>query len=51
VTYEAHARGLTETAFARDRALIDPGGLRGSLYHLDHMTSVRQGYAMRLPPE
>jgi hypothetical protein len=51
VTYEAHARGLTETAFARDRALIDPDGLRGSLYHLDHMTSVRQGYAMRLLPE
>jgi hypothetical protein len=49
VTYETEARSLTERTYRANRQTIDPGGLRGPAWHLDHKISVRQGYALRLP--
>jgi hypothetical protein len=50
-TYEMYARGLTEEVFSAHRSTIDPLGLRGKEFHLDHVTSVWQGYQSRLYPE
>jgi hypothetical protein len=50
-TYEKFARGLTEEVFASNRAAIDPLGVRGKDFHLDHITSVWQGWQARIYPE
>lgn len=50
VIYDAEARSLTERSFSANRQTIDPKGLRGPAWHLDHGMSVRQGYEMHIPP-
>jgi hypothetical protein len=49
-TYEAKARALTEQNYNANRQTIDPKSMRGPANHLDHETSVRNGYEMHIPP-
>lgn len=41
----------TEKTYFSNKELIDPDGLRGNGYHLDHKYSVSRGYHDCIPPE
>ena len=49
--YEKVARNLTEKTMRASGSRIDPKGLRGIGYHLDHAVPVRCGYSLLIPPE
>jgi len=42
--YEHHVRRLTKINYKLYKSIIDPEGLRGNKYHLDHKYSISQGF-------
>lgn len=49
--YRAAVDYITAMSYFNNKDEIDPTGLRGQEFHLDHIFSVRAGYAMQIEPE